>query len=76
LTPADAIRAATVNGARAIGREKDMGSIESGKLANFAIFDQDPLRDIHNVRSIYMTVKNGISYERRRLNAAIQLSGQ
>jgi imidazolonepropionase-like amidohydrolase len=73
LTPAEAIRAATVNGARTIGREKDMGSIESGKLANFAIFDEDPLRDIHNIRSIYMTVKNGTSYERQQYrNAAIR----
>lgn len=65
LTPADAIRAATVNGARTIGREKDMGSIESGKLANFAVFDEDPLRNIHNIRGVYMTVKNGIAYERQ-----------
>jgi predicted amidohydrolase YtcJ len=73
LTPADAIQAATVNGARTIGREKDMGSIESGKLANFVVFDKDPLGDIHNVRSVYMTVKNGISYRRQLYRtAAIQ----
>ena len=64
LTPVDAIRAATLNGARAIGREKDMGTIEVGKMANFVILDKDPLSDIRNIRSVYMTVKNGIGYER------------
>jgi imidazolonepropionase-like amidohydrolase len=64
LTPTDAIRAATINGARTIGREKDMGSIEVGKIADFVVLDKDPLSDIHNVRSVYMTVKNGVGYKR------------
>jgi imidazolonepropionase-like amidohydrolase len=64
LTPVDAIRAGTINGARTIGREKDMGSIEVGKMANFVILDKDPLSDIRNTRSVYMTVKNGIGYKR------------
>ena len=64
LTPVDAIRAGTINGARTIGREKDMGSIEVGKMANFVILDKDPLSDIRNTRSVYMIVKNGVSYKR------------
>jgi len=64
LTPADAIQSATINGARTIGRESDVGSIEVGKLADFVILDMDPMSDIANVRSIYMTIKNGIGYER------------
>ena len=70
LTPADAIRAATMHGARTIGREKDMGSIENGKLANLVILDRDPLSNIHNLRSIYMTVKNGVGYRRRAYRTA------
>jgi imidazolonepropionase-like amidohydrolase len=64
LTPADAVRAGTVNGARTIGREKDIGSIEIGKMADFVILDKDPLSDIRNIRDIYMTVKNGVNYKR------------
>jgi imidazolonepropionase-like amidohydrolase len=64
LTPADAVRAGTVNGARTIGREKDIGSIEVGKMADFVILDSDPLSDIRNMRDIYMTVKNGVNYKR------------
>jgi len=41
-----------------------MGSIEVGKMADFVILDKDPLRDIRNIRSVYMTVKNGVRYKR------------
>jgi imidazolonepropionase-like amidohydrolase len=64
LTPSDAIHAATINGARTIGRENDLGSIEVGKIADFVVLDMDPMSDIRNVRSIYMTVKNGVGYKR------------
>jgi predicted amidohydrolase YtcJ len=66
LTPVDAIRAATLNGARTIGREKDVGSIEVGKMADLVILDNDPLSDIRNIRSVYITVKNGIAYKRNQ----------
>ena len=69
LTPVDAIRAATLNGARTVGRGKDIGSIEVGKLADFVILDKDPLSDIRNIRSVYMTVKNGVGYKRSQYRA-------
>ncbi|MGH9643608.1 MAG: amidohydrolase family protein [Terriglobales bacterium] len=64
LTPSDAIHAATIVGARTIGREKEIGSIEVGKIADFVVLDKDPLSDIRNVRSVYMTVKNGVAHKR------------
>ena len=64
LTPSDAIRSATINGAGTIGRENDVGSIEVGKIADFVVLDMDPISDIRNVRSVYMTVKNGVGYKR------------
>ena len=39
LTPAEAITAATLNAAHAIGREQDVGSVESGKLADLLVLD-------------------------------------
>ncbi|WP_343534648.1 amidohydrolase family protein [Pedobacter sp.] len=44
--PLEIIRSATLNGAQALGMEKDLGSIEIGKLADFVIVDQNPLKNL------------------------------
>jgi imidazolonepropionase-like amidohydrolase len=64
MAPADILHAATANGARAIGRDKDMGSIEAGKLANFVVVDGDPTVDIRALGSVSITVKHGVAYPR------------
>lgn len=64
MAPADILRAATINGAYTIGRLRDMGTIEGGKLANFVVLDKDPMIDIGSLNSVSITVKNGIAYPR------------
>lgn len=64
LPPAELIRAATINGAKALGREREMGSIEPGKLANFAILAKNPLEDVANLKSVVLTVKRGRRFAR------------
>lgn len=59
LTPAEAIRAATLNAARAIGRESDFGTIEPGKHADFVLLTENPLADIRNTRSLDLVAKGG-----------------
>jgi len=61
--PADQIvQMMSLNAAKMIGREEEMGSLESGKLADMVILDEDPLADIRNVRSIHAVVKSGRVY--------------
>jgi hypothetical protein len=64
MTPLDSIRAATSTGARALGEEESMGTIEPGKLANMVVLSRSPLEDITNMRSVVMTVKRGRSFAR------------
>jgi imidazolonepropionase-like amidohydrolase len=64
LPPMEVIKAATLNGARAAGQEKDMGTIEAGKLANMVVLAKNPLDDVHNFQSVVLTVKRGRQFPR------------
>jgi hypothetical protein len=64
LSPQDAIAAATSNAAQAIGKQKDLGTLEAGKYANMVFVKEDPLKDITNLRSVVFTVKRGHRFAR------------
>lgn len=68
MTPMEALRCATLNGAKIIGRMQDLGSIEAGKLADLVILDKNPLEDIHNSNSVRWVMKNGELFEGDTLN--------
>ena len=71
LSPMEALRTATVNPARFLGREKDFGTVESGKLADLVLLDANPLDNINNVRKIWALVYDGNYYQRERLDAML-----
>lgn len=64
MPPAAVIHSATLVGAKTVGREADMGSIEAGKLANMVVLTRNPLDDIENLKSVEMTVRRGRIYRR------------
>jgi imidazolonepropionase-like amidohydrolase len=64
MSPREALRSATLVSARTAGLDKEIGTIEVGKLANMVVLSKDPLQDIANVRSVDFVVKHGIRYSR------------
>lgn len=62
LSPADAIRASTINVAKNLGVDDDLGTIEVGKLADMVIVNGDPLDDITHIRNVEATIKGGHHY--------------
>ena len=63
ISPQDLIIMATRNGAEAMERGDDLGTIETGKQADLVIFGLDPGEDIRNMRSIESTMRFGMMWE-------------
>jgi Tol biopolymer transport system component len=63
MTPLEALRSATITGATGLGFGRDLGSIESGKLADLVVLNANPLENLHNSADIAYVVKNGALYD-------------
>lgn len=68
MSPLEALRAATLNGAHYLGLDKDIGSLEPGKLADLALLDGDPLKDLRQSATVRYTMVNGRLYEAATMN--------
>jgi imidazolonepropionase-like amidohydrolase len=68
MTPMDAMRVATVLGARTLGLARDLGVVEVGKLADLVVFDRNPLENLQNSSSIRYVMKNGRLYDASNLD--------
>ncbi len=68
MTPMEAIRSATLNGARYLGMDKDIGSLEVGKLADLSVIDGDLLADIRQSDRLSQVMVNGRLYDVATMN--------
>jgi imidazolonepropionase-like amidohydrolase len=59
LTPAGALRTATINPAKYFDMEKSLGTVEQGKMADLVLLDANPLTDINNTRKIDAVILGG-----------------
>jgi imidazolonepropionase-like amidohydrolase len=63
----EALRFATINGARLLGLDRELGSLEAGKLADLIVLDRNPLENIRNSDSVNMVMVNGRLYDAKTL---------
>ncbi|AZQ62090.1 amidohydrolase [Flammeovirga pectinis] len=73
MSPMEAIRSATYNGAHYLGLDDDIGSLEKGKLADLIILEKNPLEDIYNSESIEKVMINGVLYDAENMD---QIDGE
>jgi imidazolonepropionase-like amidohydrolase len=66
MSPMDAIIAGTMNGAKLLGWEKNVGSLEARKFADIVAVSGDPLKDIHAMEKVVFVMKNGVIYKQGR----------
>lgn len=70
-TPLQAIRNATLNGAAYLGMDKEIGSLEVGKLGDLIVMDSNPLDDIRNSEKIKYVMINGRLYDSLTMNETV-----
>jgi imidazolonepropionase-like amidohydrolase len=72
FSPIEAIRIATYNGAKALGLEDKIGSIEIGKAADLVVIDGDVSQDIRNIRKIIWVFKKGVGFNSPKIFASVK----
>jgi imidazolonepropionase-like amidohydrolase len=68
LTPAEALSAATSGAATFLGREHDLGTVETGKIADLVLLDGSPLENIANTQRVNAVVRAGVYLDRGDLD--------
>jgi imidazolonepropionase-like amidohydrolase len=71
MTPLEAIQSATIVSARAMGLDKDSGTIEAGKRADLILVDGNPITNISDIRNVSQVVANGRLFDAAQLGRSV-----
>ena len=71
MSPLQALMTATTEPARHLGFDKDIGTLEEGKLADLVILSENPLEDIHNTDKVEHVMQGGRLYEAATMNEVV-----
>ena len=74
FTPIEIIRIASLNGAKALGKQDKIGSIEPGKIADLVVINGNISKDIHNIEGVQWVFRQGVGFDSKKLFALV--SGQ
>jgi hypothetical protein len=72
FTPVEAIQIMTLNGAKILGVDKELGSIAPGKLADLVVINGDPIARPAEIRKTTIVFKNGVGYDSAKLLASVK----
>jgi len=72
FSPEEAIEICTLNGAKYLGREDRVGSIEVGKQADLVVIDGDPTTAISDIRNVETVFRQGVGYDSAKLIASVK----
>ena len=67
LSPVQAVQVVSANGAKILGVDDELGTIEAGKLADLIVLNGDPSRDPSAIRAVRWVFKDGVGYDSREL---------
>ncbi|MBQ4914790.1 amidohydrolase family protein [Maribacter sp. MMG018] len=68
ISPLDALRTSTYNGAKFLKKDSDYGTITKGKIADMVLLNSNPLEDIKSTKDIFMVLKKGKPYTKEDLD--------
>jgi imidazolonepropionase-like amidohydrolase len=71
LTPAQALRTATINAAKFLDADDSFGAVQPGRLADLVLLDADPLQDIHNARRVDGVFLGGVWLPKKNLDSLV-----
>jgi len=72
FTPVESIQIMTLNGARILGMDEDLGSVEEGKIADLVVIQGDPVANPAEIRNVVTVFKDGVGYDSARLIDAVR----
>jgi enamidase len=72
LTVEQAVEVATLNGARYLERDEDLGTVEAGKRADLVLLEGDPTTDLGAFRNTRIVFKDGVGYDSAKLFASVK----
>ena len=72
FTPVEAVQIMSLNGARILGVDKDLGSVTAGKLADLIVINGDPVARPPEIRRVVTVFKDGVGYDSQRMIDAVR----
>ena len=72
FSPVESLKIMTLNGARVLGVDKDLGSIEAGKIADLVVVNGNPAATPSDIRNVTIVFKDGVGYDSAKLLAAVK----